>query len=129
MDQALEFEKESNNQIKFTVPTRSVARILGKGGASINEIKESSGAQIDVDKGTDETTAITCRGTKKAISEAKEAILAIANSVHEEVNVTLNIEHKFHRTIIGPGGQGLRDLVTRIGGPTDTRQQAGLIRL
>ena len=125
----MEFERESNNQVKFTVPTRSIPRILGKGGISINEIKESTGAQIDVDKGTDETTAITCRGTKKAINEAKEAIMAIANSVHEEVTVSLSIEHRFHRTIIGPGGQGLRDLVARVGGPTDTKQQAGLIRL
>jgi hypothetical protein len=126
--EAAEFEKDNNNIVKFTVPTRSVARILGRGGASINEIKDSTDAQIDVEKGTDETTTITLRGTKKAIAAAKTAILAISEQVTEETTATLVIENKFHRTIIGAGGQGLKDLISRCGGPSDTKLQAGLIR-
>ena len=129
--QALEFEKENNNVVKFTVPTRSVARILGRGGASINEIKDTTGAQIDVDKSADDgaITNITCRGTKQAIQEAKAAILAIAEQVHEEVNETMHIENRFHRTLIGQGGQGLRELIARCDGPADSKAQAGLVRL
>ena len=113
------------------MPTKSIARILGRGGASINEIKDDTGAQIDVDKGTDDSsvTHVTCRGTKKAIASAKAAILAISEQVEQELTVTMNIERKFHRNIIGAGGQGLRDLVSRCGGPSDPRSQAGLIRL
>jgi polyribonucleotide nucleotidyltransferase len=126
---ATEFEKESNNTLKFTVPSRAVARILGKGGASINEIKDNTGAQIDVDKNDDSgsVTHITVRGTKKAVAEAKTAILAISDQVGEEVTVSVTIESKFHRTLIGGGGQGLKDLVTRCGGPSDPKVQAGLI--
>jgi len=40
----------------------------------------------------------------------------------------LNIESKYHRNLIGAGGQGLRDLITRCGGPTESRAQAGLVR-
>ena len=79
--QALEFEKEHNNSIKFNIPTRSVARVLGRAGASINEIKDETGAQIDVEKGSEDggnTTVITLRGTKKAINEAKARILEIS---------------------------------------------------
>ena len=131
LSKALEFEKESNNTIKFNVPTKSIARILGKAGANINEIKDETGAQIDVDKGTEDPSIsqITCRGTKKGIAAAKAAIQAIAEQVEQEATATVNIEQKFHRSIIGAGGQGLRDLVTRCGGPTDPRAQAGLIRL
>ncbi|KAL0577627.1 hypothetical protein V5O48_004352 [Marasmius crinis-equi] len=126
---ALEFEKESNNILKFTVPTRSVARILGKSGAQINEIKDSTDAAIDVDKSDDAAvTNITVRGTKKAVAAAKTAILAIASQVSDEVTVTVTVENKFHRTLIGAGGQGLKDLVSRVGGPTDSRLLAGLIR-
>ena len=126
-----EGEKESNNSIKFTVPTRSVARILGRGGASINEIKDMTGAQIDVDKSTDDgnVTHITCRGTKSAIAEAKAAILAIAEQVHEEATEIITVENKFHRTLIGQGGQGLKELIAMCGGPADSKAQAGLIRL
>jgi len=128
---AVEFEKENNNVLKFTVPTRSVARILGKGGASINEIKDSTDAQIDVDKTSDDSAAtnITLRGTKKAIAAAKTAILAIADQVAEEITVVVPVENKYHRTLIGVGGQGLKDMVARCDGPTDSKQLATLIRL
>ncbi|TCD71269.1 hypothetical protein EIP91_011748 [Steccherinum ochraceum] len=127
---AVEFEKESNNVVKFTVPTRSVARILGKSGATINEIKDNTGAQIDVDKASDDTskTNIQVRGTKAAIAEAKAAIIAISDQVVEETTVNITIESRFHRTLIGAGGQGLRDLILRCGGPTDSKIQAGLVR-
>jgi predicted PilT family ATPase len=129
--EALDFEKESNNVLKFTVPTRAVARILGKGGVSINEIKDETGAQIDVDKADDSgiSTNITLRGTKKAISAAKTEILAISDQIGEETLDSILIENKFHRTIIGAGGQGLKELIGRCGGPSDPKLQAGLIRL
>ena len=114
------------------MPTRAVARILGKNGATINEIKDNTGAhQIDVDRGADDpnVTFISCRGTKKAIAAAKAEIIAIADQVGEELTVSVTVENRFHRSIIGAGGQGLRDLVTRSGGPADPRLQAGLIRL
>ncbi|EIN11853.1 hypothetical protein PUNSTDRAFT_99129 [Punctularia strigosozonata HHB-11173 SS5] len=128
--EALDYEKENSNVVKFTVPTRAVARVLGKGGATINEIKDETSTQIDVEKGGDDhaPTNITIRGTKKAIQEAKAAILSIADQVGEEANDTVTIESKFHRTIIGAGGQGLRELIQKAGGPSDPRQQAGLIR-
>jgi predicted PilT family ATPase len=130
---AVEFEKESNHTAKFTVPTRAVARILGKGGASINAIKDDTGSQIDVDKPADndpsKDTTITLKGTKKAIGAAKEAILAIAVEVSDEMTEIINIEHKYHRNIIGAGGQNLRDLTAQAGGPADVRQQAGLVHL
>ncbi|KAG6885973.1 hypothetical protein C0993_006900 [Termitomyces sp. T159_Od127] len=128
--EAFEFEKESNNILKFTVPTRSVARILGRGGASINEIKDTTEAAIDVEKPEDggALATVTVRGTKKAINAAKAAILAIADQVAEETTASVVVESKYHRTLIGAGGQGLRDLVSRCGGPSDPKVQANLIR-
>ena len=127
----MEFEKESNNVLKFTVPTRSVARILGKGGASINEIKDNTNAQIDVDKSEDGSaiTHITVRGTKDAVAAAKGAILQISEQVTDEITTSVIIESKFHRSIIGAGGQGLKELISRCGGPSDSKLQAGLIKL
>ncbi|KXN91057.1 Vigilin 1, partial [Leucoagaricus sp. SymC.cos] len=128
--EALEVEKESNHVTQFTVPTRTVARILGKGGASINEIKDITGANVDIEHSTDDNsmTNVSIRGTKPAINEAKTLILEIVNSVGEETTVILTIENKYHRTLIGAGGQGLRELISRCGGPTDSKAQAGLVR-
>ena len=128
---AVEFEKEANNILKFTILTRTVSRVLGKSGASINEIKNNTDTQIDVDTPKDsDTTNITIRGTKKAISEAKVAILAIADQVAEEVTITMSIEPKYHRSLIGPGGSALKALVARCGlTDPDSKVLAGLIRL
>ena len=117
--------------LKFTVPTRSVSRILGRGGATINEIKANTDAQIDVDRADEagDITHITVRGTKKAVAAAKAAILSISDQVGEETTLSLTIESKYHRTLIGAGGQGLKDLVMRSGGPSDSKLHAGLIRL
>ncbi|CAE6430764.1 unnamed protein product [Rhizoctonia solani] len=129
--EAYEYEKETNQVIEFTVPTRAVARILGRGGSQINEIKEDTNTQIDVEKAdtydSKVETSITVRGTKAAIADAKKRILAIASEVGEETTVTVNIESRFHRNLIGAGGQGLRDLVAKVGGPSEPKAQAGLI--
>lgn len=117
---------------KFTIPTRSVARVLGRGGASINEIKDQTDAQIDIDKGSEDngaSTVITLRGTKKAIAAAKAAILAISDQVVDEATVSVAVDNKYHRTIIGAGGQGLKDLIAKCGGPSDPKMHVGLIRL
>ncbi|KAI6032918.1 hypothetical protein F5J12DRAFT_797418 [Pisolithus orientalis] len=130
--EALDFEKEVNNTLKFTVPGRAIAHILGKGGATINEIKDETDAQIDIERGTAEDKSadvcITARGTKAAINAAKTAILAIVEQVPEESSETIYVEQKYHRSIIGPGGQGLKDLIVRCGGPSDPKLQAGLVR-
>ena len=129
---ALEYEKETNNLLKFSIPTRSVARVLGKGGASINQIKDQTEAIIEIDKGSSDdgnTTAITLRGTKKAIQAAKMAILSISDQVAEETTLSIFIENKYHRNIIGAGGQGLKQLIAKCGGPSDVKQHVGLIKL
>lgn len=126
---AAEFEKESNNVIKFTIPARAIPRILGKGGATIMQIKDDTDAAIDLDKAEDGSGAtVTCRGSKKAIASAKSAIQLIVDQVGEEVTEVLTIENKFHRALIGGGGQGLRNLIARCGGPVDSKAQAGLVR-
>ncbi|KAJ1304542.1 hypothetical protein OPQ81_005683 [Rhizoctonia solani] len=129
--EAYEYEKETNQTVEFTVPTRAVARILGRGGSQINEIKEDTNTQIDVEKADTHDpkaeTLITVRGTKTGIADAKKRILAISSEVGEETAVTINIENRFHRSLIGAGGQGLKDLISKVGGPSEPKAQAGLI--
>jgi len=129
---ALEVEKETNNVLQFTVPGRAIARVLGRGGASINEIKGETGAQLEIERSAEDKTAcvrVSARGTKEAINAAKAAILAIVDQVSEETTDTLFIEQKYHRAIIGPGGQGLKDLIVGCGGSLDPKLQAGLVKL
>lgn len=104
---------------------------MGRGGASINEIKDNTDAQIDIDKSSDDSavTNVTVRGSKKAVAAAKAAIVAIADQIAEETTAVVTVEQKYHRTLIGAGGQGLRDLASRCGVEADSRSMASLIRL
>lgn len=124
--QLVEFEKENNHILSFTVPSRAVPRILGTKGSKINEIMADTGASIDVAKDESGTTAVSVKGTKTSSAAAKKAILAISSTVEEEATAIVKIEHKYHRTIIGGGGVGLRNLLVRVGAPPE---QAHLIRL
>jgi hypothetical protein len=127
--EAVEYEKETGQTATFSIPSRAVAKVLGKAGSQINQIKAETDAIIDIDKAdaSTPTTNITVRGTKKAITEAKAQILEIAGTVGEETTATVNIDPQYHRQLIGPGGSRLREIVIKAGGPSEGRQQAGLV--
>jgi predicted PilT family ATPase len=128
--EAADFEKETNNVIQFSIPAPAIPRILGRGGATIKQIKDDTDATIDLDRAEDGSGAtVTCRGSKKAIAAAKTAIQSIVDQVSEEATEVLTIESRFHKALIGGGGQGLRNLIVRCGGPADPKAQAGLVKL
>ncbi|KIM31115.1 hypothetical protein M408DRAFT_327405 [Serendipita vermifera MAFF 305830] len=137
IQELVEYEKENNHTIVFNVSSRAVPRILGSKGAKIHEIMAETEAHIDVndgnkdktkDKDESATAPITIRGTKKAVAAAKAAVMAIANAVDDETSVVVHIEPKFHRTVIGGGGVGLKNLLARVGAPSDPKEQAGLVK-
>lgn len=138
IQELVEYEKENNNIVVVNVSSRAVPRIVGSKGAKVHEIMQETNTHIDVNDGNrggskekDETgtAQITIKGTKKAVAAAKTAVLAISKEVDDETTVVIHIEPKFHRTIIGGGGVGLRNLLARVGAPSDPREQAVLVRL
>ncbi|TIB84727.1 beta and beta-prime subunits of DNA dependent RNA-polymerase [Wallemia mellicola] len=129
--EALEFEKENNNTLKISIPSSSIARIVGKGGQQINEIKENSGAQVDFDRSTEmqQKVTINLRGTKKAIQLAKTEILTIIEQINSQQIINIDdIETKYHKSIIGQGGSKLREIIEKAGGPVDTQTQSGIVQ-
>jgi transcription antitermination factor NusA-like protein len=128
----IEYEKENNNVVQLPVSTKSIARIMGRGGANVNRIREETEAQIDVDKdevqGGAETTMIRLRGTKKAIAAAKTAILSVVDEVNAEQSFSVHIPARYHGQVIGPGGQNLRDIIARAGGDAESKSATQLIQ-
>ncbi|GAA5877249.1 hypothetical protein JCM3774_000129 [Rhodotorula dairenensis] len=127
----IEYEKEHGNTSVFEVPVKALPRILGRGGAQINQIKDDTGvASVDVDQKSQEATTatITLRGTKAAIKKAREAIETIANEVQDELRLELDIPREYHMTLIGSGGSNIRELIARCGGPSDARASGNTVR-
>lgn len=128
----IEYEKENNNVITVPVSSKSIARIMGRGGVNVNRIRDETDAQIDVDRedgaNQSETTMIRLRGTKQAIAAAKREILAVAADVDSEATYSLQIPSKFHGQLIGPQGQNLREIITNAGGSNDSKTATQLIQ-
>ncbi|KAL4402923.1 RNA binding protein [Malassezia pachydermatis] len=129
----LAYEQERSNSESMSVSARAIPRILGRGGAMINQLRLTTGAQIDVEsepsRGSREGTAsLRLRGAPAQIAEAKNAIQSIVDQVESEAEIFLTIPSKFHGQIIGQGGQNLRDLIQRAGGPSDAKAQAQMVR-
>jgi hypothetical protein len=62
------------------------------------------------------------------VAAAKAAIMAISDQVGEETTAFVSVDSKFHRSIIGAGGHGLKEFISKCGGPSDPKLQASLIR-
>ncbi|GAO47518.1 hypothetical protein G7K_1723-t1 [Saitoella complicata NRRL Y-17804] len=131
-----EYEKEHGFTETVNVPARAISRIVGREGAKINELKDETDTRIDIDhaaanaNGGDEnaTVAIVIRGTKAGVTTAKKAIQEIAEEIEHQVEETIQIPSKYHRTLIGSGGNNLRDIVVKAGGPDDRVALARMVR-
>ncbi|GAA5935504.1 Scp160p [Sporobolomyces koalae] len=127
----ISYEKEHGNTVSFTVSVKALPRILGRGGAQINSIKDETGvASVDVDQESpeDQEATITLRGTKASIKSARQEIEKIAKEVDDEARIEIEIPKEYHTTLIGSGGSSIRDLITRSGGPSDGRASGNMVR-
>ncbi|KAA1092901.1 hypothetical protein PGT21_017636 [Puccinia graminis f. sp. tritici] len=114
----MEYEREQGNTASMEISTKSVARIVGKGGAQADKIKEESGLQsLDIDKldNAEGTSRVTLKGSKAAISAAKKLINTIVQTVDDECLAEVNIPKAYHQELIRRGGARLRELVKKAG--------------
>ncbi|ORY79975.1 hypothetical protein BCR37DRAFT_349409 [Protomyces lactucae-debilis] len=125
-----EFEHEHSHVLTFEVLQRSIPQIVGKGGNAINELKDETNTRIDIDKNESEggKVKITVTGRKASCEEVKEALLKIDTEVENTVTKVIKVDQAHHRNLIGAGGNNIRDLVVKAGGPDDASLRARMVR-
>ncbi|KAK9386261.1 hypothetical protein V1515DRAFT_537905 [Lipomyces mesembrius] len=125
------YEAEHGHIANITVPKRAISRIIGRKGELINDIMESTGAKVDiVRKETDDgTSSVTISGTEEGIQKAKAKILEVVEEFEQFASQTIDVDKRYHRSLIGNKGATLRDIVLRSGGPDDVSQQRRIIRI
>uniref|UniRef100_U5EUN4 Putative vigilin n=1 Tax=Corethrella appendiculata TaxID=1370023 RepID=U5EUN4_9DIPT len=111
-------EKELSS---FSVEVRAKPQhhkfLIGKNGASIKKIRDSTGARIvfpgvnDADK-----EAITIIGKKECIEEAKAQLLAIIKNIDNIVEDEISVEQKHHRHFVARRGDVLHRITEECGG-------------
>lgn len=121
------YEQETSHTDSLHVPPAAVPRVLGRAGATINQLRLDTGAQIDLER-KDGGASLRLRGTRAAVEKARAALDELLAQVAAEATHTLHIPPRFHGTLIGAGGQHLRTLIVAAGGPEDARAQAQYVR-
>ncbi|RYO77268.1 hypothetical protein DL766_003307 [Monosporascus sp. MC13-8B] len=127
-----QYLKDNSYTATVTVQQKMLPPLIGAGGAGMDELRATTGARIDIpserSESQDAKVDILIKGTKTQVAEAKKLIEEKKAVFEDTVVKTIEVDRKWHKTLIGPGGSTLRDLVIKAGGPEDRRQQARTVQ-
>ncbi|KAI1100931.1 putative RNA binding effector protein Scp160 [Jackrogersella minutella] len=124
--------KENSFIASVAVQQKQLPSLIGSGGVGMDELRQATGAKIDIpndrNESGDTTVEIQIKGTKAQVAAAKKIIEEKRAVFDETVSKTVEIDRKWHKNLIGPGGSTLREIVIKAGGPEDRRLQARTIQ-
>ncbi|KAG5276195.1 hypothetical protein AALO_G00129070 [Alosa alosa] len=91
--------------------------LIGKGGANIRKVRDSTGARIIFPTADDkDQELITVVGTEEAVREAQKELEALIKSLDNVVEDHMLVDPKHHRYFVTRRGQVLRDIAEEYGG-------------
>ncbi|KAL7621934.1 hypothetical protein AAE478_007434 [Parahypoxylon ruwenzoriense] len=127
-----QYLKDNSFIATVTVQQKQLPSLIGSGGAGMDELRQITGAKIDIpndrNESQDGAVEIQIKGTKAQVAAAKKIIEEKRTVFDETVTKTIEVDRKWHKNLIGPGGSTLRDIVIKAGGPEDRRLQARTIQ-
>ncbi|KAI1079981.1 hypothetical protein F5B20DRAFT_147309 [Whalleya microplaca] len=127
-----QYLKDNSFISTVAVQQKQLPSLIGAGGSGMDELRQTTGAKIDIpnerSNTQDTTVEIQIKGTKAQVAAAKKIIEEKKAVFDETVTKTIEVDRKWHKTLIGPGGSTLRDIVVKAGGPEDRRLQARTIQ-
>ncbi|CEP64175.1 Scp160p LALA0_S10e04126g [Lachancea lanzarotensis] len=119
----LDFEIENGHTSIIKVPTEHVARVIGKGGDMINDIRADFGVELDfLQKTTDVKATSTgeveleITGSRQAIKGATERVQAIVKEAADIESQSFEVNPDYIKDIVGSGGRVLKELISKAGG-------------
>ncbi|AAS50189.1 AAL177Wp [Eremothecium gossypii ATCC 10895] len=119
----LDFEIENGHKSVINVPVEHVPRVIGKNGDVINGIRAELGVELKLLQNTKtakeqnlDTVQLEITGSRQAIKEASKAVDAIIAEASDFTTKQLEIDAKYHKLIVGPGGSTLKDFISKAGG-------------
>eukprot|EP00927_Polykrikos_kofoidii_P014083 TRINITY_DN16140_c0_g4_i2.p1 TRINITY_DN16140_c0_g4~~TRINITY_DN16140_c0_g4_i2.p1 ORF type:complete len:134 (+),score=15.43 TRINITY_DN16140_c0_g4_i2:118-519(+) len=99
------------NHAGVIVPNEVIARVIGKAGAGLKQVREATGCTLDV-KPSEAANVLTRRidvvGAKDAIAHGVQQLVRRFSSDETTVNFTMWVPATFAGVIIGKGGDNLK---------------------
>ncbi|KAM0426778.1 hypothetical protein ACHAPT_008094 [Fusarium lateritium] len=121
--------EEHSATATVAVQQKQVGSLIGQGGAALDDLRQATGAKIDVPADRDTPIVeIQLKGTAAQVAKAKK-ILEEKRAVFDDTVVqTIEVDKKHHKALIGASGSNLRDIVVKAGGSDDRRELARTIQ-
>ncbi|KYK55038.1 RNA binding effector protein [Drechmeria coniospora] len=111
------------------VQQKQVGSLIGQGGAALDELRQLTGARIDVPQDRDtEIVEILIKGTSSQVAQARKILEEKRAVFDDTVTQSIDVDKKHHKALIGSGGSTLREIVVGAGGSDDRRSLARTIQ-
>lgn len=115
------FEKENGFKETIQIPSKAIARVIGKAGVTINDIADGTGVEYKFNRdGDSEATLgyaeVELTGSKSALKDAIKKIDDIVQEVENFISVTIAVDAKYHRDLIGSHGSVMKEIIAKAGG-------------
>jgi len=104
----LQYLKDNSFSATVSVQQKQVPSLIGSGGAILDQMRQETGARIDIPGARDSPDAvvdITIKGTKSQVAAAKKLLDEKKAVFDDTVTKTIDVEKKYHKTLIGAGGK------------------------
>ncbi|KFG85050.1 putative RNA binding effector protein [Metarhizium anisopliae] len=119
------------HSVTATVPVqqKQVGSLIGQGGAALDELRQLTGARIDVPADRDaDMVEISIKGTASQVAKARKVLEEKRTIFDDTIVQTIDVDKKHHKALIGSGGSNLKDIVVGAGGSDDRRELARTIQ-
>ncbi|MCJ1351064.1 MAG: hypothetical protein MMC33_001046 [Icmadophila ericetorum] len=128
----LQWTVDNSHSSVVSVAKSQLPSLIGQGGKEMESIRETTGAKIEVPD-RDEVDKngrvdIKIKGTKTQVDAAKKLLEQRAKEFDESTAVTMTVDKKYHKALIGSGGANIRNIVLQAGGSDDRREIARTVR-
>jgi len=102
--------KNTMDFAEFEVPQKWHRHIIGKNGANVIRIKSDTGTAINFPADDIVSDTIRIEGSPSGVAAAKAEIVQMVAKMENEKTRDIMIDHKFHRNIIGAGGENISEI-------------------
>lgn len=130
----LQHLKDNSHVATVSVQVSQIPSLIGQRGAAMEEIRQLSGARIDIPNAkeiSDPTTRveIKIKGEKAQVAMAKKLIQEKSDVFDQTVTKTLEVDKKHHRALVGASGSAIRAIMINAGVTDDRRELARAVQL
>lgn len=100
----------TTSHAEIVVPREFHPHLIGKGGSNLSGLKEKYAVNIKIPQEADKSQTIWIEGPPDGVKKAAAELSELAKKLGDEVNDTITLGRRFHRNLIGRGGENIKEL-------------------